>query len=64
MVETRAVDALVTRVTLTAEELSGADAVVLLTDHAAFDFAEIAKRSRYVLDCRHVLEPGDNIETL
>jgi len=64
VVETRAVDALVTRVTLTAEELSGADAVVLLTDHAAFDFAEIAKRSRYVLDCRHVLEPGDNIETL
>jgi len=64
VVETGAVDAMVTRVTLTAEELSGADAVILLTDHAAFDFAEIAKRSRYVLDCRHVLEPGDNIEML
>jgi len=64
VVETTAVDAMVTRVGLTPEELSGADAVVLLTDHAAFDFDEINKRARYALDCRRVLGAGDNVETL
>jgi UDP-N-acetyl-D-glucosamine dehydrogenase len=64
VVETTVVDTVVTRVSLTSEELSSADAVVLLTDHAAFDFDEISKRSRYALDCRRVLGAGDNVETL
>jgi len=64
VVETTAVDTVVTRVSLTAGELSSADAVVLLTDHAAFDFGEISKRARYALDCRRVLGAGDNVETL
>ena len=64
VVETTAVDAVVTRVGVTPEELSSADAVVLLTDHAAFDFDEINKRARYALDCRRVLGAGDNVETL
>jgi len=64
VVETTVVDTVVTRVGLTTEELSSADAVVLLTDHAAFDFDEISKRARYALDCRRVLGAGDNVETL
>jgi UDP-N-acetyl-D-glucosamine dehydrogenase len=64
VVETTVVDTVVTRVGLTPEELSSADAVVLLTDHAAFDFGEISKRARYALDCRRVLGAGDNVETL
>src|SRR5260370_42270747 len=41
VVETAAVDAVVTRVDLTAAELSGADAVILLTDHDAFHFGRV-----------------------
>ena len=63
VVETTAVDRLVTRVELTAAELSSADAVVLLADHAAFDFDQINEHASYVLDCRRVLT-GSNIETL
>jgi UDP-N-acetyl-D-glucosamine dehydrogenase len=53
----------VTRVDVPAAELAAADAVVLLTDHDAFDGDEIARHARYVLDCRRVLHaPG--VETL
>src|ERR1700722_16084362 len=41
VVEARAVDGVVARVEATPEEISSADAVVLLTDHDAFDFEEI-----------------------
>jgi len=47
----------------TAAEISAADAVVLVTDHDAFDLAEIASCARYVLDCRHVIS-GGNVEHL
>jgi UDP-N-acetyl-D-glucosamine dehydrogenase len=57
------VDALVTRVDVTREELSKADAVVLLTDHDAFDFADIVNHARYFFDCRHRLT-GANVEAL
>ncbi len=45
----------VSRVEPTAEEIARADAVVLLTDHDAFDYAMIGKHARYILDCRHRL---------
>ena len=62
VVETSAVET-VTRVEPTADQLSRADAVILLTDHDAFDSHEIVKHSAYVLDCRRVLS-GANVESL
>ncbi|MFD3658180.1 nucleotide sugar dehydrogenase [Streptomyces sp. NPDC058620] len=53
----------VRRVTADAEELAGADAVVLLTDHDAFDYDAIAAHSAWVLDCRRRLS-GANIDVL
>ncbi|MGW5002496.1 nucleotide sugar dehydrogenase [Streptomyces hydrogenans] len=46
----------------TAEEIAASDAVVLLMDHAAFDFAMI-ENAPYVLDCRNRLS-GPTVETL
>ena len=63
VVEATAVDSAVTRVDPTPEELTGADAVVLLTDHDAFDFELIGRLAPYCLDCRYRL-PGQNVETL
>jgi UDP-N-acetyl-D-glucosamine dehydrogenase len=63
VVEATAVDDVITRVELVPEELASADAVVLLTDHDAFDFAAIAEHARYFFDCRHRLS-GQNVETL
>ena len=45
------------------EEIASADAVVLLTDHDAFDLDVVTTHARYVLDTRHVLE-GDHVEHL
>src|ERR1035441_6511993 len=61
--EARAIDGLVARVEPTAEEVSSADAVVLLTDHDAFDFEDIGKRARFIFDCRRRLA-GENVEIL
>ena len=63
VVEATAVDAVVTRVEVTPEELSASDAVVLLTDHDAFDFDSIVKHAAYFFDCRHRLT-GANVEAL
>jgi UDP-N-acetyl-D-glucosamine dehydrogenase len=63
VLEARAVDSLVARVEPTPEEIARADAVVLLTDHDAFDAGEIVAHATFVLDCRRVLA-GGNIETL
>jgi UDP-N-acetyl-D-glucosamine dehydrogenase len=52
----------VTRVELTAGEVAAADAVVLLTDHDAFDFAVLA--GARVMDTRHVLAAAPGIEHL
>ena len=54
----------VTRVELTAEELEGADAVVVLVDHDDFDRELVAGHARYVLDCRRWLTSADNVEHL
>lgn len=58
------VDARVTRVELSVEELAGADAVILLTDHDAFDYGQLAAHASYVLDTRHRLPAGDAVEYL
>jgi UDP-N-acetyl-D-glucosamine dehydrogenase len=63
VVEPTAVDDAITRVDLTTDELAAADAVVLLTDHDAFDFAEISRQARFCFDCRHRLT-GASVETL
>ena len=63
VVEATAVDDIVARVDPVPEELSGADAVVLLTDHDAFDFDSIVEHARYFFDCRHRLT-GRNVEML
>jgi UDP-N-acetyl-D-glucosamine dehydrogenase len=63
VVEATAVDDLITRVDAAADELASADAVVLLTDHDAFDFAAITEHAKYFFDCRHRLS-GQNVETL
>jgi UDP-N-acetyl-D-glucosamine dehydrogenase len=52
------VDRRVVRVELSADELSQADAVVLLTDHDAFDLDLVAAEAGYVLDTRHRLPAG------
>ena len=45
---------------LRAEELepaiSAADAVVIITDHASFDYQAVAERSRLVIDTRNALK--------
>lgn len=63
VVEGTAVDGSVPRVELTPGELAEADAVVLLTDHDAFDYDSVRQHARYVFDCRRRLS-GPNVETL
>jgi UDP-N-acetyl-D-glucosamine dehydrogenase len=63
VVEGTAVDGIVPRVEPTASELADADAVVLLTDHDAFDYDAVRQHARYVFDCRRRLT-GPNVETL
>lgn len=57
-------DVAVERVELSAEELKRADCVVLLCDHAAFDYVLVAANAGHVLDTRHRLPAGDNVEYL
>jgi len=63
IVEDTPIDGLVCRVDVTPDELASADAVVLLTDHDAFDFDDIASHAGFILDCRHRLE-GPHVEYL
>jgi UDP-N-acetyl-D-glucosamine dehydrogenase len=53
----------VRRADLAPDELAAQDAVVLLTDHAAFDYEAVVRHARYVLDTRHRLE-GPRVEHL
>ena len=62
-VAARYVDERVARVELTAEELAAADAVVLLTDHDAFDWKLVREHAAFVFDTRHRLA-GEHIEYL
>ena len=54
----------VSAVTVTAEELAAADAVVLLVDHTAFDPDTIVAHARYVLDTKARLPAAPNVERL
>jgi UDP-N-acetyl-D-glucosamine dehydrogenase len=56
-------DPFVERVDLTMDEVSRADAVVIITDHDDFDYDLVRKRARYVLDTRHRLD-GPRVEHL
>ena len=58
------VDSRVNRVELTGDEISSADAVVLLTDHESFDLDSVAREARYVLDCRRAIDPSPTVEVL
>jgi UDP-N-acetyl-D-glucosamine dehydrogenase len=42
-------------VKLTDAALRDADAVVIVTDHKAFDYANIVKKSKVLIDARHVV---------
>jgi UDP-N-acetyl-D-glucosamine dehydrogenase len=57
------VDQRVVRVDLTPGEVRGADAVVVLTDHDAFDLDLVAANATHVLDARHRVE-GESVEYL
>jgi UDP-N-acetyl-D-glucosamine dehydrogenase len=63
VVEDAPLDPAVRRVTPGPAELTRADAVVLVTDHDAFDYDEVLAHARYVLDTRHRLE-GEHVEHL
>ena len=63
VVEGTAVDGLVTRVEFTPGELADADAVLLLTDHDAFDYDLVVQHAPFVFDCRRKVS-GANVETL
>jgi nucleotide sugar dehydrogenase len=54
----------VTLVDLTPDEVTRADAVVLLADHDVFCLESLAAHAHYVLDTRRCLARGDNIEFL
>ena len=58
------VHAKVERVEVTPEELAGADAVVLLTDHDAFDLDAVRTHARYVLDTRRRVAAAEHVEFL
>jgi UDP-N-acetyl-D-glucosamine dehydrogenase len=51
------------RVALTAEEVTAADAVVVITDHDDVDYDLVATHARYVLDTRHRCR-GQSVEYL
>lgn len=51
------------RVTATAAEITASDAVVLLTDHADFDYETVLAHAPYVLDCRNRLTSA-NVDVL
>jgi UDP-N-acetyl-D-glucosamine dehydrogenase len=57
------IDPRITAVDITAEEVAAADAVVLLTDHDAFDYDLIGRCARYALDTRSRLQ-GAGVERL
>jgi nucleotide sugar dehydrogenase len=54
----------VTRVECSVEELAAADAVIMLTNHDAFDVKAIVEHARYVLDCRRVVPAAEQVEYL
>jgi UDP-N-acetyl-D-glucosamine dehydrogenase len=62
-IESARVDARISLCDLTSAELSIADAVVVLTDHDAFDWDLVRQHSRFIFDTRHRLS-GTQVEQL
>jgi len=58
------VDPRIARVELGPDEVAAADAVVLLTDHDAFDLEAVLEHARLVLDTRHRLPAAPSVEHL
>jgi UDP-N-acetyl-D-glucosamine dehydrogenase len=56
-------DARIRMCDLTSEELSAADAVVVLTDHDVFDWDLVRQHARFIFDTRHRLT-GTHVEQL
>ncbi|TDC24897.1 nucleotide sugar dehydrogenase [Streptomyces sp. 8K308] len=54
----------ITRVQLTEAEVRAADAVVVATDHDAFDYALVERAGAYVFDTRNRCRRGENVEVL
>jgi UDP-N-acetyl-D-glucosamine dehydrogenase len=46
---------------LTEKSIRSFDAVVVVTDHASYDFAWIARHSKLLIDTRHAVADGDNV---
>jgi UDP-N-acetyl-D-glucosamine dehydrogenase len=57
------VDKRIVRVEATAAEAAAADAVILVTDHDAFDLNALADEAAYFLDARHKVD-GPTVESL
>ena len=55
---------LITRVDASVDELRAADIVVVLADHDAFDLHDVQRFAEVVLDTRHCMPGGRNIEYL
>jgi UDP-N-acetyl-D-glucosamine dehydrogenase len=64
VVETLPLEAPVTRVDASEQEISEADAVVLLSDHDEFDYEMLAAKASYVLDCRRRVPVSSRVERL
>ncbi|MHC0430237.1 nucleotide sugar dehydrogenase [Streptomyces sp. O3] len=64
VVESAPIDGRVVRVDLDVDEVTEADAVVLLTDHSSYDYELIAEHARFVLDCRRRLPASETVEYL
>ena len=56
-------DELTTRVELSADEISAADAVVLITDHDDVDYTLVTEHAGYIFDARKRLD-GSNVESI
>ncbi len=56
-------DSRMTRVDLSSDEVKGADAVVLVTDHDDLDYDLLTDHAAYIFDARHRLS-SDNVEHL
>ncbi len=37
---------------------------IIVTDHAEFDYQKLAVEAQTVLDCRHAMQPADNVVML
>jgi len=62
-VDDRSIPSAVERVDCSPDEIAAADAVIVLVDHDAFDFAALSSAA-FVFDCRHCVPRGPNVEYL